>query len=223
MIRFLSVGIFSCLSIASSASGSDKAGAYLEPTAPYNSDISGNYQKQVFLCLLGDPYLDLWMLSLPGGHLPEYAIAIGRELREGQQLELSKRVVIFAKVEKPIAPFAWKPTRSNEKSADCPSLSYNITVEISSESAERITATWFSAMNTVEHIKPEQIMNDATTFEFYAGGRAGKARDPNRGIALLMYQTGNCLVNYAQSNLNDRQEVLNQCLALNENLRKRLR
>jgi hypothetical protein len=154
-----------------------------EPLAAHGSETDGHYHRVIFDSLIGDEYAELWMIGY--AESAEYAVRIGRKLEEGRgglyQMDFQ---VIYSESGKSISAMGWRPgARGDELRKIKKDLKNNIPVkdvlaDISPADAQDFIKTWFDALITTRYQDKPGADFDATSYEFYANGRAGKALGP---------------------------------------------
>ncbi len=197
-----------------------------EPLASYGSETEGHDHRIVFDSLIGDEYAELWMIGYTES--AEYAVRIGRKFEEGRNGPLNELdfQVIYSESKKSISAMLYRPgARGDELQKMKKELKKSIPVkdvlaDISAPDAKSFIKTWFDALITTRYLDQSSSGLDATSYEFYANGRAGKALVPgSSGIPGLMAESGECLIRYVKAPSNKKRGTMDICLSINEKLR----
>ena len=221
--RAFAVGLLGVLGILPNSSAFGEVS--LTPIPPY---VSGSYGQIVFDTLIGNRYYNVWMIACPG-LVQEYAVMLTRKWAEGVSMNKLPFEVQLVFPDKMI--YSTKPDGSATY-IDAPNKIHitRVSADISEADAKRFISSWFSGLSEVRYGEPHAIdtpstlATDGTSYYFHASDqydhdeRYGQTYAPSDGVALVMKESGECLVRYVKAPLKERENIMQDCRKLNDKL-----
>jgi hypothetical protein len=201
----------------------------LTPIPPYGTTgTTDRYEQIVFDTLIGNRYCDVWMIVRPC-FTREFAVLITRKLVDGMPMD---KLPFEVQLVLPEQMIRRQILKLDGKMYVDPLKNVPVareTSDISDADANSFITTWFRGLREVRYDDPPAVSTlairatDGTSYDFHASERYeyeryGQTYAPTDGVALVMTQSGECLVRYVKASLKERENVMQDCRKINDKL-----